>query len=96
MNKMLYFQVIVFQMFTTICFRNDFSDFEGFLMPSIGRHTYKKVTATPIVHERLGSDSCGAEEIDYVNSAYREKENSSSKRYEMIKLSFGNVILVTD
>ena len=26
-------------MFTTICFRDDFSDFEGFLMPSIGRYT---------------------------------------------------------
>ena len=33
----------------------------------------KKVTATPTVHERLGPDSWGAEEIDDVNSAYREK-----------------------
>ena len=71
-------------MFTTICFRDDFSDFEGFLMPGI--HTQKKVTATATVHVRLGPNSWGAEEIDYVNSAYREKKNSSSKRYEMIEL----------
>ena len=60
-------------MFTVICFWDDFSDFEGFLMPSIGRHAQKKVTATPTVHERLGPDYWGAEEINYVNSAYREK-----------------------
>ena len=60
-------------MFTAICFWDYFSDFEGFLMPSICRHAQKKVTATPTVHERFGPDSWGAEEIDYVNSAYREK-----------------------
>ena len=48
-------------MFTTICFRDDFSNFEGFLMKSIGRHIEKK-------------------------------ESSSSKRYEMTKLSFGDAI----
>ena len=60
-------------MFTTICFRDDSSDFQGFLMSSIGRHNQKKATAIPTVHERSGPDSWGAEEIDYVNSAYREK-----------------------
>ena len=32
MNKMFYFQVIVLWMFTTLCFSDYFSDFEGFLM----------------------------------------------------------------
>ena len=36
MNKMLYYEVIVFWMFTTLCFSDDFRNFEGFLMPSIG------------------------------------------------------------
>ena len=39
MNKMLCLQVIVFWMFTALCFSNDFGDFEGFLMPSIGGYT---------------------------------------------------------
>ena len=39
MNKMLYFSVIVFWMFATLGFTNDFSIFEGFLMPSIGSYT---------------------------------------------------------
>ena len=43
MNKMLYFYVIVFRMFTTICFSNDFSNFEGFLMPLIGSTPRAKV-----------------------------------------------------
>ena len=62
-------------MFTTIWFRDDFSDFEGFLTLSIGRYTLKKVTGTPTVHEclALGPDSWGTEEIHYVNSACREK-----------------------
>ena len=33
---MLYCKVIVFWMFTTLCFSDDFGNFEGFLMPSIG------------------------------------------------------------
>ena len=36
MNMILYFQVIGFWMFVTLCFSNNFSNFEGFLMPSIG------------------------------------------------------------
>ena len=36
MNKMLYYEVIFFWMFTTLCFSDDFRNFEGFLMPSIG------------------------------------------------------------
>ena len=65
-------------------------------MLSIGSYTQKKVTATSAVHERLNPDSQIAEENDYVNSAYREKENSSSKRYESSKWSFGDAALVTD
>ena len=65
-------------------------------MLSVGSYTQKKVTATPTVHERLSPASWIAEEIDYVNSAYREKENSSSKRYESSKWSFGDAALVTD
>ena len=45
---------------------------------------------------RLGTDSRSADENDYVNSACSEKENSSSKTYEMSKWSFGHGILVTD
>ena len=57
----------------------------------------KKVTATTTVHERLGPDSWGAEEILMMLIQHTEKkENSSSKRYEMCKLSFGDAILVTD
>ena len=81
-------------MFTTICLRDDFSDFEGFLMPSIGRHTWKEMTATPTVHEPLGPDSWGAEEM-IILIQHTEKKENSSKRYEMIKLSFGDAILVT-
>ena len=36
MNMILYFEVIGFWMFVTLCFSNNFSNFEGFLMPSIG------------------------------------------------------------
>ena len=54
------------------------------------------MTATPTVHERLNPDSWITEENDYVNSAYREKKNSSSKRYKTSKWSFGDAILVTD
>ena len=56
------------------------------------------MTATPTVRECLGSDSWGAEEIDYINSEYNseKKDSSSRKSYEMIKLSFGDVFLVTD
>ena len=93
---MLNFLVIVFQMFTTICFRDDFSDFEGFLMPSIGRHTQKKVKVTPTVHERFGPDSWGAEKLIMLIQHTEKKENASSKKYEMVKLSFGDAILVTD
>ena len=42
---------------------------------------------------RPGFDSWGADENDSVNSAFREKENSSFKRYEMSKQSFGDAIL---
>ena len=83
-------------MFKIICFRDDFSNFEDFVMLSVGSYTQKKVTATPTVHERLSPASWIAKEIDYVNSAYREKENSSSKRYETSKWSFGDAVLVTD
>ena len=31
-------------MFTTLFFRDDFSDFEGFLMPSTGGYTYSDST----------------------------------------------------
>ena len=79
-------------MFTAICFMDDFSDFEGFLMPSIGRHTQKNVTVTPTVHECLAPNSWGAEENDMSIQHTEKKENSSSKRYEMTKLSFGDAI----
>ena len=47
----------------------------------------------------LGTDSSSADENGYVNSACRQidkRENSSSKRYEMSKWSFGGGILVND
>ena len=44
----------------------------------------------------LGTDSWSADENDYVNSACREKKNSSPKRYEIRKWSFDDAVLVTD
>ena len=59
-------------MFTTICFRDDLSDFEGFLMPS--RQPYPEESGSNTNSAKAPClDSWGAEENDYVNSAYREK-----------------------
>ena len=57
-------------MFTTLCFSNDFSDFEG-----------HKQVATSLAKKylvqqqcmRVGTDCWSADENDYVNSAWREK-----------------------
>ena len=46
---------------------------------------------------RLGTDSWSVDENDDANSAYpEEKENLSSKRYEMSKWSFDDATLVTE
>ena len=54
-------------MFTTVCFRDDFDDFEGFVMPSIrgggGSSAFLEESGsnTNTVHERLGPGSWSAE-----------------------------------
>ena len=49
------------------------------------------LSPTPTVHERLNADSW----IMLLQHT-EKKENSSSKRYEMSKWSFGDAVLVTD
>ena len=50
MNKVLLFSVIVFWMFTTLCFNGDFSDFEGFQMPSTGSYLESDGTGHELWH----------------------------------------------
>ena len=82
-------------MFKTLCFSDDFSDFEGFLMPSIDNYlesdsnTNRAAWASALI---LGVQM---KKIMLIQHA-KKKENSSSKRYEMSKWSFANAILVTD
>ena len=67
-------------MFTTICFRDDFDDFEGFVMPSIrgggGSSAFleeSKVAATPTQCMNASALVPGVQRNDYVNSSYRGK-----------------------
>ena len=84
-------------MFSTICFRDDFSNFEGFLMLSMGSYTYGKwqqhqhsawapTTLTLGLQKKM---------IMLIQHTVK-KENSSPKRYETSKWSFGDAIMVTD
>ena len=86
-------------MFTTLCFSNDFSDFEGFLMPSRKLHLAKVY-----IYLKIDSNSVWTSTLIFgvqmkmimLIQHAEKKENSSSKWYEMSKCSFGDSILVTE
>ena len=81
-------------MFTTLYFSDAFSDFEGFLMSSIGSYlesdsSTNSAWATALI---LGAQK---KMIMLIRHA-EKKEKSFSKRHEMSKWSFGDAILATD